>query len=91
MGSALLLTGGNVPKVLESPMKARKVTRITDIVRKENSMTDKEKKRTINKILTVVRKVLSRTNCIGFDINGEPYIDQPVITSQLRKELEVKL
>ena len=54
-------------------------------------MTDKEKKRTINKILTVVRKVLSCTNCIGFDINGEPYIDQRVITSQLRKELEVKL
>jgi hypothetical protein len=39
----LLLTGGNVPKVLESLMKVRKVTRITDIVRKENSMTDKEK------------------------------------------------
>lgn len=54
-------------------------------------MTDKEKKRTINKILTVVRKVLSRTNCIGFDISGEPYIDQRVTINQLKKELEVKL
>ena len=54
-------------------------------------MTDKEKKRTINKTLAVVREVLKCTNCIGFDISGEPYIDQKVVTRQLRKELEVKL
>jgi hypothetical protein len=39
----MLLTGGSVPKGLESPMKKRKVIRIIDIVRKENDMTDKEK------------------------------------------------
>ena len=54
-------------------------------------MTDKEKKRTINKTLAVVREVLKFSNCIGYDMSGEPYIDQRVITSQLRKELEVKL
>lgn len=43
MANVTLLTGGSVPKGLESPMKERKVIRITDIVRKENSMTDKEK------------------------------------------------
>jgi hypothetical protein len=34
-------TGGSAPRVLESLIKVRKVIRITDIVRKENSMTDK--------------------------------------------------
>ena len=54
-------------------------------------MKDKDKKRTINKTLAVVREVLKFSNCIGYDINGEPYIDQKVVTRQLRKELEVKL
>ena len=42
MANALQLIGGSVPRGLESLMKVRKVTRITDIVRKENSMTDRE-------------------------------------------------
>ena len=54
-------------------------------------MTDRDKKITINKTLSVVREVLKYKNCIGYDINGEPYIDQKVVTRQLRKELEVKL
>lgn len=36
MGNALLLIGGSVPKGSESPMKERKVTKITDIVRKNS-------------------------------------------------------
>ena len=43
MANALQLIGGSVLKDLESPTKERKVIRIIDIVRKENSMTDKEK------------------------------------------------
>ena len=39
MANVTLLTGGSVPKGLESPMKERKVIRIIDIVRKENSMS----------------------------------------------------
>jgi len=35
----MLPIGGSVPKGLESPMKERKVIRIIDIARKENSMT----------------------------------------------------
>jgi hypothetical protein len=31
MASVTLPTGGSVPKVLENPMKVRKVIRITDI------------------------------------------------------------
>ena len=34
----------NVPRDIESPTKERKVIRITDIARKDNSMTDKEHK-----------------------------------------------
>lgn len=41
MVNVTLLTGGNVPKVSKSPMKERRVIRTIDIVRKENSMTDK--------------------------------------------------
>ena len=40
MGNALQLIGMSVPKGLESPMKERKVIRITDIVRKENNMEE---------------------------------------------------
>ena len=35
--------GGSVQRVLENLMKVRKEIRITDIARKDNSMTDKEK------------------------------------------------
>lgn len=41
----MLPTGGSVPKVLESHTKGRKAIRIIDIVRKENSMTEEQKKR----------------------------------------------
>lgn len=45
MVSATLPTGMSVPKGLESHTKERKVTRITDIAKKENnSMTDKVQK-----------------------------------------------
>lgn len=37
MGNVLQLIGGSVPKGLESPMKGRKATRITDIVRKDDN------------------------------------------------------
>jgi hypothetical protein len=53
MGSALQLIGGSVPKVLESPMKVRKVIRIIDIARKENSMTQQE---LINVFKYIVKK-----------------------------------
>ena len=43
MVNVTLLTGGNVPKVLKSPMKGKKVIRIIDIARKENSY-DKRRK-----------------------------------------------
>ena len=35
--------GGSVQRVLENLMKVRKEIKITDIARKKNSMTDKEK------------------------------------------------
>jgi hypothetical protein len=44
MANALQLIGGSVPMGLESPTKERKVIRIIDIVRKENSMADKVQK-----------------------------------------------
>jgi hypothetical protein len=43
MASAMLLTGGSVPKGLESPMKERKVIRIIDIVRKEKRYVGKSR------------------------------------------------
>ena len=46
----MLPTGGSVPKGLESHTKERKVIKITDIARKENSMTDKEKLEKIKKL-----------------------------------------
>ena len=46
MGSALQLIGGNVPKVLKSPMKGRKVIRIIDIVKKEKAYDRQREKRT---------------------------------------------
>ena len=42
MASVTPLTGGSVPRGLESHTKERKEIRIIDIARKENSMTDKE-------------------------------------------------
>ena len=54
-------------------------------------MTDKEKKRIINKTLTILREVLSEKYCIGYDIDGEAYIDQKVIIGQFHRELEERL
>ena len=50
MASVTLLTGGSVPKGLESHTKERKVIRITDIARKKNSMTNNEKLEKIKKL-----------------------------------------
>ena len=54
-------------------------------------MTDKEKKSTINKALVILREVLSQKYCIGYDIDGEAYIDQKVIIGQFHRELEERL
>ena len=43
MGYVMPNIGGSVHRVLENLMKVRKEIRITDIARKDNSMTDKEK------------------------------------------------
>lgn len=60
------LIGGSVRKGLESLMKGRKVTKITDIVRKENKvMTQEEVKAKMQEGLAKIQpKVVEMTNII---------------------------
>lgn len=51
-------------------------------------MKEKEKKFIINKTLTILRKVLSEKYCIGYNIEGDAYIDPKVIIGQFHRELE---